>query len=294
MPEPYSKRDLRINSLKHLAHRLGFAPEVLQKAASRAEKSYKFDKIPKKSGKGFREISKPNALLKNIQKAIHKLLTEIEISDNAHCGIKKRSNVTNAMNHCNKEWVYSMDFKNFFPNISHHQVYGLFRYELKCSPDVTSILTRLCTVKGGVPQGGSMSMDIANLVSRKLDTRLEGLCKIHNLSYTRHCDDLNFSGKRILDTFRAKVEIIIKESGFPLNPDKETLIPHHHPQSVVGLRVNRKKPCVPRKTRREWRKEKHVLNKFEVHGLSPHEIEKRKQRINGQNAYLSHINNIQP
>ena len=40
-----------------------------------------------------------------------------------------------------------------------------------------------------------MSMDIANLVCRELDERMEGLAEKFGLKYTRHCDDINISGK---------------------------------------------------------------------------------------------------
>ena len=135
-----------------------------------------------------------------------------------------------------------------------------------------------------------MSMDLANLVCRKLDYHLEVLCAKYDITYTRHCDDLNFSGKRIPDSFKQKVKKIIKQSGFSLNSDKELSMPHHKAQSVVGLRVNRKVPLVPRNIKRKWRQEKYYFEKYEINKLEEAEKIKKKQRLNGQEAYLNYIN----
>ena len=185
--------------------------------------------------------------------------------------------------------VYSLDFKNFFPNIKHNRVYGLFFKELGCSPTVSGLLTRLCTVCGCVPQGGSMSMDIANLVCRNLDDRISGLCTKYGATYTRHCDDMTFSGKHFSDHFKTKVKHIIEECGFPLNPDKENAVAHHGPQTVVGLTVNRKKPLIPRAVRRHWRQERHIFEKYEIRLLDEKLIEQKQNRVNGQKGYLKYI-----
>ena len=292
MPSPYSKQHLKINNLQHLSHRLGYPVEFLEEVASKADSLYKFEEQPKKNGTGVRVISKPQRPLKQIQKSIHRLLVELQISESAHCGIKKRSNVTNAKNHCNKKWLYSLDFKNFFPSISHHKINNLFFRELKCSPVVSNILTRLCSVNGQLPQGGSMSMDLANLICRKFDRRLEGLASKYNITYTRHCDDLCFSGDSLPDSFKSSVKKIIQCCGLQLNPDKEIISAHHTPQAVVGLRVNRKDVRVPRGIRREWRREEFLFKKYKSKNLAGPEREKTQQKIKGQNTYLSYVANI--
>lgn len=245
----------------------------------------------KKSGKGYRDISKPSYHLKLIQREIHKLLLELNVSECAHCGIKKRSNLTNASNHCNKKWVFSLDFENFFPNISHHRVYALFFRELKCAPKVASLLTRLCTVRGQVPQGAPPSTGLANLISRNLDRRLKALASKNKLGYTRHGDDLNFSGGKITEEFKRIVKNMVKQSGFFLNDAKECCVANHEAQSVVGLRVNRKKPQVDRGTKREWRKRKYRLEKFGPELFPDEKIyEKEMNTISGQQSYINYVN----
>jgi hypothetical protein len=124
-----------------------------------------------------------------------------------------------------------------------------------------------------------------------LDGRLISLASKHQLEYTRHGDDLNFSGKHIDDSFKKIVKDLVRKSGFNLNEEKERFIPHHKAQSVVGLRVNRKLPRVDREKRRDWRRRKFRFDKFGSELFPEDEIyEKEMQTIQGQQSYINYIN----
>lgn len=167
----------------------------------------------------------------------------------------------------------------------------MFSHELNCSARVANILTRLSTFQNKVPQGAPMSTDIANLVCRNIDIRLDCLAKKYKLSYTRYCDDIYFSGKHISDSFIEMVKNIIAQSPFTLNSDKEFLRGKHQPQIVTGLSVNKKRPHFPRKTKREWRREKYLFEKYDIKSLPKAEQIKRQQQFAGRDSYLYYINN---
>jgi len=289
LTKPLSKRTLDINTLSHLSHRLGVRLYELKEIASRAEKLYTFDKEPKKSG-GFRIISKPRPRLKRIQKSIHELLQEIALPHSAHGGVKRKSNITNAQPHCMQRFLLNLDLKNFFPSISHYKVFELFHRKLKCAPVVASLLTRLSTVKGQVPQGGSMSTDLANLILRDTDERLEDLSRKFNINYTRFVDDMSFSGKFVPDSFISAAKQIISQSGFRLNADKESLKGLGEAKQVTGLSVNRRRPNVLRDTRREVRREAYIFGKYEGKQLKGCDYDKREQQIKGKLAYINYVN----
>jgi len=291
VPKAYSKEHLCIRSLKHLSYRLGFPAQLLEEVSEQTEKYYKFV-IKQKPNGDFREISIISQPLKKIQKAIHRLLTEIYLPENIHGGVKGKSNYTNAEVHCKKDTVLILDLEKYFPSISHYRVYGLFLNELKCSPDVSRLLTKLCTVKGRVPEGASTSTDIANLVLRKTDCRLKGLVAKFDLENTRFVDDLTFSGKMIAQPLINIIKSIIKDSGFRLNDAKEKLRAKHQPQVVTGLIVKFKKPRVPRKNKREWRKEKYLFEKFELNTPLDKVRLKRKRQIEGRSNYLTLLRNF--
>jgi len=135
-----------------------------------------------------------------------------------------------------------------------------------------------------------MSTDIANLVLRDTDERLERLSAKYNINYTRFVDDISFSGKAIPDAFIALAKKVILQSGFQLNTDKESLIGNGATKQVTGLFVNRRKPNVPRRNRREVRKEAYLFGKYGKNQLEESIYTKRDQQIKGKLAYIDYIN----
>lgn len=288
MSSPYSKKTLAIRTIEHLSMRLNTPVDVLRRVAETADSRYRIWTRPKKSG-GVRTISAPEPALKQIQKKIHSLLRELEINSVAHCGIRGRSSVTNAKAHVNKKLVLNLDLTKFFPSISNHMVYRMFRHGLDCSPAVASLLTRLCTLNGEVPQGGHMSMDIANLICRPIDLRLEKLAASYGITYTRYCDDMTFSGQHIPSSFIKTAKKIVQQTGFTLNDAKEQLMGRHQTQMVTGLQVNGAHPKVPRKKQRQWRAERYVFEKYEAQSL-PEKIRCRKeQQVKGRSSYVGYV-----
>lgn len=290
MPKPYSKKHLSIRRLRDLSFRLNLPIKLLEKIAQNTEKYYKFRYKRKSNGK-FREICIISRPLKDIQKAIHRLLREIYLPLSVHGGVKGKSNITNASVHCKKNFLLNLDLEKYFPSISHHRVYGLFRNELNCSPDVARLLTKLCTVKDKVPQGASMSTDIANLVFRKTDYRLDGLAKKLRLDNSRYIDDISFSGHDISQSYLNIIKSIIKDSGFKLNDEKEEVKGRHERQVITGLSIKYKMPRVPRKKKRQWRKEKHIFEKFELKTSSEEDRAKKMLQIDGRSNYINFIKN---
>jgi RNA-directed DNA polymerase len=192
--------------------------------------------------------------------------------------------------HCNQKLLLNLDLKSFFPSISHYKVFELFHKKLGCSEPVASLLTKLSTIKGQVPQGGPMSTDLANLVFRDTDLRLEGLAKQFGINFTRYVDDLSFSGKDIPLNFINLAKQIIDQSGFVLNPEKEIFSDSSMPKVVTGLSVGRKRPNVPRHIRREVRKQAYLFQKYEAQILTEDEGFSRAQQIRGKISYINYIN----
>ena len=62
--------------------------------------------------------------------------------------------------------------------------------------DVARILTRLCTLKGSLPQGSPTSTIVAALSTVELTDRLDQFASNHNASYTQYVDDVTVSGPK--------------------------------------------------------------------------------------------------
>ena len=111
-----------------------------------------------------RTINPPKNELKEIQKRINNFLVgNLSIPEYAFGGIKRRDNVKNARYHKGQKFVFQTDLKDFFPFITNKMVNDMF-VRIGFSHDVASMLTKLTTYKGHLPQGAPTSTTIANLV----------------------------------------------------------------------------------------------------------------------------------
>jgi hypothetical protein len=198
---------------------------------------------------GIREINAVEGDLKNIQeKLLTKLSEDYLASIYCHGFTKERSIFTNASYHVKKKFLIKFDIKDFFPSIGFPRVQGMFmHYPFSFSKEVSVTLAHICSMGPGVgmlPQGGVTSPYVANMICRKLDSRLWGLAKNNNCNFTRYADDITFStddvNKLKIRDFEDRVCSIISEEGFEVNESKTKQMWPYHRQVVTGIIVNKK------------------------------------------------------
>ena len=246
--------------LKRLCPALGLGSEYFGPAVRNWKKldSFYHDFTMAKRSGGQRTILAPVAWLKFLQRQIHeKILTPAALHPACHGFRPAHSIITNARPHTAKEVVINIDLRDFFPGISAGRIYGLF-CSLGWQPNESRFLTRLCTYKGYLPQGAPSSPMLANLVARRLDSRLAGLAAKMNSAYSRYADDLTFSGPRSLLSCLPLVRKLIAEEGFQVAEEKVRITGKGNRQEVTGLVVN-SQVAVPRRTRRKLRAALHHL-----------------------------------
>ena len=142
-----------------------------------------------------RVINPPKDELKEIQKRINKYLVDnIEMPKYAFGGIKSRDNIQNARFHKGQKYVFQTDLKDFFPYITHKKVYEMF-VRVGFSHDVSSILTKLTTYNGHLPQGAPTSTTIANLVFMPTGSALQTIARREGLRFTTFVDDVTMSSQ---------------------------------------------------------------------------------------------------
>ena len=218
-----------INTDKHLAHQLMSSLQELYGITADLD-SYYFTKIQPKEKYGsyqvdekgrlrYRKLCLSRSHLKRLQEKINTFLQKIQLPSYAYGSVKERSNILNAGQHVNSKYFFSVDLKNYFPNISHQQVWRMFRKN-KFSPTAARILTQLTTYKGGLPQGPPTSPLIANLVFVETGSRLLEAIKDHEIVFTTYLDDLTFSSKKDFKFLIPTLLQIIKDGGFILNHKK--------------------------------------------------------------------------
>jgi hypothetical protein len=245
--------------------------------------------IPKRRG-GLRQIEAPSAELKALQrKVLRRLLNPLPQPPEVTGFVRGRSIVHNARPHVGRAVVINLDLADFFPGISAERVASAWR-ALSWDADASTILTRICTHDGRLPQGAPTSPALSNLVCRRLDRRLAALARHNRGSYTRYADDITLSlpsfgrnrrrrpwsgrGRKpaaagqIARGFRSPrpgrsrslltlARTIIEEEGFRIQLKKRVRVQRpHQRQTATGLVVNQA-VNLPRATRRLIRAMRH-------------------------------------
>lgn len=183
-----------IQSIEELSTNFGMPKFVITQYIFQADRYYSEFSVSKKNGKGTRRIAAPSRRLKGIQRWIlDNILSNTPVSESCTGYTKKRSVVDNAKPHVDKAFVVNADIKDFFPSITIKRVIGLFQ-SLGYNRTISFCLARLCCFKGRLPQGAPSSPMIANLICRRLDTRLQAFAAARSWAYTRYSDDITISG----------------------------------------------------------------------------------------------------
>ena len=279
--------------------------------------------VPKKSG-GTRELAAPHRCIAGAQNWIlRNILEQVKAHPAAHGFVKGRSTRTNALPHAHTYVVVNCDLKDFFPTINVHRVIGMF-VELGYSPCAATILALICTecprrvveyagtafhVATGprcLPQGACTSPAISNIMSRRLDSRLSGLCRKLNFTYTRYADDLTFSAStptiapdapehpnKKVGYLLARVRHITENEGFVVNEKKTRVQRPNASQRVTGLVVNSPTPSVPRKTIRRLRAILHAAKTTGLAAQNHRQHPRFESYVRGMIAYTHMVNPAQ-
>lgn len=233
-----------IFSRAHLAKLLEVSETELSDLAASASRHYDVFSIPKANGQR-RQIQAPRPPLREIQRRIALLLERARLHPDAHGFRRRRSILTNARPHLNKEVVINLDVKDFFPSITFERVLGCL-ISLGYPHGVALLLTKLTTYRGVIPTGAPTSPLLSNLICWRLDLRFSHLGERLNFHYSRYADDMTISSDdggivRRLPFFKE----ILREEGFKVHEAKIRIMRQGSRQQVTGVVVN-EKPNLPR------------------------------------------------
>jgi RNA-directed DNA polymerase len=172
--------------------------------------------------------------LKQIQKSIKiNILGKVELPENIQGGVKKKTNITNAKKHQGNKYQFATDLQDFFPSVTHTQIYNLF-LSLGYSNHIAHWLTKLTSIEFELPQGTPTSTAIANLVFYEIDKKLIALSKANNLTYTRFVDDLTFSSGKDFRPLTNRILDLVRAGGFKISYRKTK---YKGNQTLTGIEV---------------------------------------------------------
>lgn len=169
-----------------------------------------------------RVINPPSDRLKHIQKCINKYLNaKIPLPKYAFGAVKNKDNVKNALEHKGQKYVFQTDIRDFFPSISNKRVYEAL-VSAGFSQDLASLITRLTTYKGHLPQGAPTSTFLANLVFSTTGDQIQHIANQYNLRFTTFVDDVTLSSQSDFKDLVPVIIEIITNAGYKISHSKTT------------------------------------------------------------------------
>ena len=276
---------LRIRTHMELANLLEISLSRLEILINKP--SYK-EYIIKKKRHGVRIIHDPSSILKAVLKQLSFYLNAIYSTLQNDCVYgfipylnKKDSQKNireNAVQHIGKNYLFSLDLKDFFHAISTKRVCQIFQKEpFNFHKRIAIPLALLTTYKKSLPMGANTSPILSNFACLDLDAELSRLASRSDLEYTRYADDLTFSSNLpFTPQLKAYIRKIIQKHGFQINEKKARERSKNRRQVVTGIKVNTK-PNLDRKYIRnlrallfDWRTNgiyDAVMHHFELDGI---------------------------
>jgi RNA-directed DNA polymerase len=284
-----SLKKLHFKNISEIVKLTGCSERQLWHLANNTEDHYRKKEIKKKTSTDTRILSLPSPALKPVQKILNNaIVSNCDLGPYSHYGIKKRSNVTNALKHEGKKFVFTLDLKNFFPSVRPERVKRALIEEQGCSTQVANLITKLVTYDFQLPQGVSTSTTIANIVTLRLQRRLSVLAKKFGLDFTILGDDISFSGSVISGYFVNIVRKIIVAEGFTLHPTKGGIFSKSNSQMVTGVNVAH--GATVGKQLRKWKREFFISQKdFDEGKITLQEVKKAEARLSGRLGYSNYV-----
>lgn len=194
--------------------------------------------------------------LKDIQRRIKSnILDRVRFPDYLTGSIKGRDYKTNAELHQGAKIVITEDIGSFFPSTTDEHVHDIWRLFFGFSSEVAECLRALTTRHGELPQGGSTSPQLANLVFWRNEPQLRDRLYAEGIIYSRFVDDVAASSRTLIPPDK-KREIIaaiyglMLHEGYKPKRQKHELKTSRERMAVTTLSINQKPGVAPKERAR--------------------------------------------
>lgn len=237
--------------VKKLLNQSPFSFNELKILISTAPQRYKNHYIEKRNGRGRRLISQPTKELKNLQRSLLSIISEVITPSAAAIAYSKGKSIKDhAAPHAKNSYLLKLDFKDFFPSIDWFTISYCFKKTGAFSEDEIKIINHiLCrydkrstSLRGAfkLSIGAPSSPPISNFIMKEFDEILEEFCKNENIVYTRYADDLalSCSEPKKLDEVKTFIETVLSEKKYlnlSLNEEKTVNVSKKNKRTLVGV-----------------------------------------------------------
>ncbi len=240
----------KVSTKKKLANLIGVTQEELidiAKDNSMLFETFQLAPVPLLSHPLFikkaREIQRVKPPLARIHKRIFHLLRYMKTPCYLHSAVKGRSYATNVQAHLFASEALKLDIKNFYPSIGWIKIYNFFAKTMCCQPDVAFLLSNVCSYKGHLPTGSSLSPLLSFFVNETMFNSLERVARNFGLVMTVYVDDVMFSGKYVGSDFEKRVKSIIQDHGYECHKMKK--FKKNSVKLITGLAIRNGKLDIP-------------------------------------------------
>lgn len=241
----------------------------------------------RRAGKKERRIDRPVGALKFIQGQIKDhLLASFPFPHAFHGCVRGRSPKTNAETHGKTPLLVNLDLAGFYRSVTCEMVHAVWRDVFRFGPSIATLLTRLTTYRGHLPQGAPTSGYLANIVLLPAADQIERLALSFGCTATFYVDDISISGphaRQVIDPMIA----VIQAHGLSIGRGKTKVMAGHVSQMATGYTINSGRPSVPR-TKRD-----HVRSLVRELGLRQrfsHDVTALRSSLEGRIAHIKRTN----
>jgi Reverse transcriptase (RNA-dependent DNA polymerase). len=233
-----------------------------------------------------RQIDAPVHPLKTIQERINeRILAQVNLPDYIMGGVKGKSTTHNALIHQEARVLVTIDIARYFPSIINGKIFNVWNHILGFPSPLSTVLTRLTTHKGCLPQGAPTSTSLANIFLHSIDGPIRKVCERLGIVYTAWVDDLNFSGDEAPKIIPV-VKRALSKAGLRISRDKLKISGPGDQKLVTGI-VLGPTLSVPQKTMGQIRAGIHNLRQGKV----PHnQRDEYALSLEGRIVYVKSIN----
>lgn len=236
-----------------------------------------------------RLIEKPKPDLKKTQKRIEDILKRIKIPTYIQAPAINRSYITNAKIHTNAKQVRNLDIKQYFFSTCSRRVYWFFNKQMRCSKDVSAIVTRLLTYKGHLPTGSPSSPIISYFSHMDMWKNINELAENANCRFTVYMDDITISGDSVSDQLIWQIKQQLHLNGLHNNQRKEKNYVNKPTYEITGIIVTKEgKLKLPNRQHLKMHKIRQALP-------SEYDVDKKNKQLRslkGMESQLQQINKI--
>ncbi|OXC73828.1 Retron-type RNA-directed DNA polymerase [Caballeronia sordidicola] len=235
-----------IRSLAVLAIALDVTEYELLRLSNRADDLYRKAKPIRKPDGSFRQPYDALPQLKHVHRRIkERLLVNVHFPAYLTGSLPGKSPKANASFHVGAKIVICEDVQKFFPSTRATLVHDIWMGFFGFSQDVATILTKLTTRFGALPEGAITSSYLANLVFWRLEPGLHEQLSIRGIAYSRYVDDICVSSKEFLpdiDKSAAISEIytMLGRLAYTAKRKKHEIQTSGHQMFATKLMVNRR------------------------------------------------------